>query len=423
MAFLVAAGAAWLQFDRGWVGWEASRGAELYNSGKPGPAYPYLTRAVSRTSLAAKPCLDLGDLAVWTVDDGAFQHFYRIDDARTLLRLAFLSYAEALNRQPGSARAWAGLAEVFKKERSLRLKDEAVDLDALSGERPQSLDAEDRLVVAAYSRSTRLEPNNYFYHAYLGDFYDGRGLRREALAAYARSIEIMPDLSWHYYLPKQDVPADLYAAARGALERALVSNHLFLRERVWLNLADLAERAGDHDTAVDAYRQAIAAAADPSPYMQLLGELLFGLKRYDEAEKVLKDSISRQSLQSRTSGLVYALLGKCAMMRNDQREAVEYLKQARWLSPTVAYIGVELGQAYESLGMLAQAEAEYEAAIRLEPNKASVYAELIAMYRRTHQISKAIALARRLVEMFPDNEIFKDQLRSLNREIGRPEAG
>ncbi|HZE89454.1 MAG TPA: hypothetical protein VE404_07905, partial [Verrucomicrobiae bacterium] len=385
--------------------------------------YPYLTRAVSRATLAAKPCLDLGDLAVWTVDDGAFQHFYRIDDPRTLLRLAFLSYAGALDRQPGSARAWAGLAEVFKKERSLRLKDHAVDLDALSGERPPELDAEDRLVVAAYARAARHEPNNYFYHAYLGDFYDGRGLRREALAAYAQSIEIMPDLSWHYYLPKRDIPGDLYAAARGALERALASNKLYPKERIWQNVADLAERAGDHDGAVDGYRHAIAAAADPSPYMQLLGELLIDLKRYDEAEKVLKDSISRQSLQSRTSGLVYALLGKCAMMRNDNREAVAYLKQARWLSPTVSYIGIDLGRAYESLGMLARAEAEYEAAIRLEPDKAGGYAELIAMYRRTHQSRKAIALARRLVEMFPDNENFKEQLRSLSREIGRPEAG
>ena len=53
----------------------------------------------------------------------------------------------------------------------------------------------------------------------------------------------------------------------------------------------------------------------------------------------------------------------------------------------------------------------------------AAYTALIDMYRRTRQITKAIDLARRLVEMFPDNPIFKDQLKALRREIGRPEAG
>lgn len=415
--------AAFLLYQRAAIASAASIGASLYNSGEPGLAYPYLVDAAGRTWLQARPCLDLGDLAVWTIDDGVFQHFYRFDDARTLVRLAFVSYVEALKRQPGSSKAWAGLAELFKKERILRVKEGTLNLDTLDEARAAEYEEEDRLVIEAYRRAVRFEPNNYFLHAFLGDYYDERGFRKEALASYARSIEIMPDLSWHYYLPKKDVPEDLYNAARRALELAIETNPLYPKDRIWQSAADLAERGEDPDAAIAAFRRAIAAAPDPSPYLQMLGALLFELKRYDEAEKTLQESLVRDTLQPRTKGTAYALLGRCAMLRNDNKAAVDYLKQARWLSPSVSYISIELGHAYEALGMLDKAEAEYQAAIRIEPARASVYTALIDMYRRTHQINKAITLARKLVEMFPDNEIFKDQLRSLNHEMGRPEAG
>jgi len=422
-AAAVALLAAALLHQRADIASSAASGAALYNAGQPGLAYPYITRAVNRTSLQAKPCLDLGDLAVWTIDDGVFQHFYRFDDARTLVRLAFLSYVEALKRQPGSSKAWAGLADLFKKERILRIKEGTINLDTLDQDQAAGLEEEDRLVIEAYRRAIFFEPNNYFYHAYLGDFYDERGFREEALASYGKAIEIMPDLSWHYYVPEKEIPADLYAVTRGALENAAVSNPLYPRDRIWLNVALLAERGDDLEAAVAGYRKAIAAAADPSPYLQMLGARFFDMQRYDDAEETLKESLALDTLQPRTKGLVYAILGRCAMIRNDSRAAVEYLKQARWLNPTGSYINIELGQAYEGLGMLDKAEAEYEAALRLDPSKASVYTALIDMYRRTHQINRAITLARKLVEMYPDNEIFKEQLRSLYREMGRPEAG
>jgi len=422
-ALAVSVLAAFLLHVRAGVAASAAAGAELYNGGQPGLAYPYLTQAVARTSLHAKPCLDLGDLAVWTIDDGVFQHFYHFDEARTLVRLAFLSYVEALKRQPGSSKAWAGLADLFKKERILRIKEGTIDLDTLEQEPAGDLEEEDRLVVEAYRRAIRFEPNNYFYQAYLGDFYDERGFRGEALASYGKAIEIMPDLSWHYYVPEKEIPADLYEAARLALGRAVDSNPLFPKDRIWLNLAALAERNGDFDTAISNYRKAIAAAADPSAYLQMLGARLFEMKRYEDAESALKDALARDTLQPKTMGTIYAILGRCAMIRNDNRSAVDYLKQARWLNPTGSYINIELAQAYEALGMLDKAETEYEAAIRLDPSRTSVYTSLIDMFRRTHQINRAITLAKKLLEMYPDNEIFKEQLRSLNREMGRPEAG
>jgi len=399
------------------------RGAALYNSGEPGLAYPYLLRAVRGTRLYARPCLDLGDMAVWALDDGVFQHFYKIDDPRTLGRLAFLAYAEALKRQPGAARAWAGMAELFKKVRILRVKEATLDLDVLGEQAATIYEEEDRLVIEAYRRAVRFEPNNYFYHAYLGDFYDERGFRKEALAAYASAVEIMPDLSWHYYLPRAEVPEDLYQITSEALKRALKTNTGFTKDKIWQNMGDLAERGGDVDAAALDYQRAADSAADPSPYLEMLGSLQFTQKRFDEAEKALSEALRRGTLQPRLKGLALTLLGRIAMARNDNETAVKHLKQARWVSPQSPYTATDLGHAYDMLGRVDEAEAEYLTAIRLDPTLAGPYTALINMYRRTRQINKAIPFARRLIEMFPDEPVFKDQLRALHRELGRADMG
>ncbi len=420
-AVLIALAAALVVWERIATYVIASRGASLYTSGEIGRAYPLLQRAVGATRHMVRPCVVLGDLAVWALDDGVFQRFYEIDDPWSLARLAFLSYAEALDRKPSSSKAWAGLGELFKKTRVLRIKEGTVDLDLLGGERSTSYDVEDRLAIAAYERALWLEPNNYFYHAYLGDLLDERGFRERALESYARAIEIMPDLSWHYYLPVRDVPADLYRAARAGLERAL-DRAAYPRDRILQNLAALAERSGMTAEAAETYQRAAAAALDPSPYLLMLGNLYFTERRYEEARPVLEQAIERATLLPEKQALAHTLLGRCARLRGDLEQAVEHLQQARWLNPAAAYAAVDLGRTYEELGKFDLAEAEYRSAIDIDPSRASAYSALIEMYRRTRQINKAIPLAEKLVEMFPDHPVFKSQLQRLTRELGRPDA-
>lgn len=422
LAILVAAGSGFALWRRTTTFVSGQRGASLYNSGQPGSAYPFLSQAVNGTRLHSRPCIDLGDMAVWAIDDGVFQHVYRIDDAWTLARLAFVSYAEALDREPGSAKAWAGLAELFKKVRVLRIKEGGLDLDRIEEEVGGVLEEEDELVIEAYRRAIRFEPNNYFYHAYLGDFYDGRGFRREAVESYTRAVEIMPDLSWHYYLAEGPLPEDLYAAIRSGLEKAIETNKDFPRDRIWQNIGILAERQGDLSGAEGNYRRAADTSRDPAPYLRMLGTLYFNEKRYADAESMLTRAL-QGNITPQMQAHARALLGRCMVLRGDLRGAVDQFQQARWVYPAAGYVTIDLARAYENLGMFDKAESEYHAAIRSDPGRASAYAALIEMYRRTRQISKAIPLARRLVEMFPEDQVFKEQLRSLNSELGRPETG
>lgn len=422
-AILAACLAGWILSGRARAVRDGFRGVRLYDAGRTEEAWPVLREAVEATSLQSKPCVDLGNLAVWAIDDGVFQHHQGIRDPWSLARTAFVAYAEALDRQPGNPRAWAGMAELFKKARLLKLKEGTVNLESLGRQGPGKLQKEDDLVIAAYRKALHFEPNNYFYHAYLGDFYDERGFRKEAVASYARAVEIMPDLSWHYYLPKKDLPKDLYDALSDALQRALTTNPTVPKDRIMQNMGDLSEREGDIDAAMQHYRDAASVADDPSVYLYMLGNLLFRKKDCDEAEKILGQAIERGTLQPRPMALSHTLIGACRSRKNDLEGAVKHLERARWINPNAWYIASDLAAAYEKMGQTDKAEAEYRAAIRLAPERASAYSKLIRMYRSTHRLSKAIPLAEKLVKMFPDNQVFKDQLDALNRELGRPDRG
>src|SRR5262249_15130696 len=154
------------------------------------------------------------------------------------------SYAMALERRPTGAGAVAGLADLFRRMGQLKiLRKSPPDIDEVSA----GSGATDRLTRAAYLKAIEMEPSNYFWFAYLADFLVERGRRDEALPLYGRSMELMPDLSWHYYLGSSGpLPADLFDTARAALGRALVTNVVFRPEKIESNLGYLYERQRDY---------------------------------------------------------------------------------------------------------------------------------------------------------------------------------
>jgi tetratricopeptide (TPR) repeat protein len=399
-----------------------ARGILLYERGRTGEAWRLVAGAAEGSWLQSKPWVDLGDLAVWGLGDEAFREEAGFGDPWSLARVAFLSYAEGLSRQPANPRAWAGLAELFRQTRLLRVSEGAIDLSLIEEGGPPLFDAEDDLVAAAYGKAIDLEPDNFFYHAYLGVFYEDRGFHAQAIDAWARAVEIMPELSWHYYLPARQMPADLYEAIGAALTRAVDSNPAVAAEKIYMNMGDLAERAGDVKAALHHYRDAAALAQDPSVHLYMEGSLLYNERRFVEAERILADAAARGTLQPGPLGLSHTLIGRCRMKAGDGAGAIASFERARRANPDAWYIASDLAAAYEKEGRIDRAESEYRATIRLAPDRASGYSALIGMYRRTRQFSKAIPLAEQLVEIFPGNSVFQDQLDALHRELGRPEA-
>ena len=81
-------------------------------------------------------------------------------------------------------------------------------------------------------------------------------------------------------------------------------------------------------------------------------------------------------------------------------------------------IRLDLGRAYRALGDSEKAETEFRQALDLDPTQPQAYAQLIGLHSARKDYARAIPLARRLVEMFPDDPNLKSQLDVLYKEMG-----
>ncbi|HET9480203.1 MAG TPA: hypothetical protein VFP98_00470, partial [Candidatus Polarisedimenticolia bacterium] len=137
-------------------------GAALYASGEPVRAYPYLVNAAAAPLLGrlnAGPWLDLGEVAAWAIEDPRFRRFHPEVTPELAVRLAFVSHAEALLRRPTSSTAMAGLADLFRRVRTLRVKASTPSLaDLAAPEGGGTRSPEDALVEAAYRKAIEMEP-------------------------------------------------------------------------------------------------------------------------------------------------------------------------------------------------------------------------------------------------------------------------
>jgi tetratricopeptide (TPR) repeat protein len=403
-------------------------GAGIYAAGDPARAYPYLVRAAQAGLLGrlnAGPLLDLGEVGTWAMDDVGFLKHHPEMSTVASARTAFVAYAAALQRRPTSSTALAGLADLFRRMGTLKVLKTAgavPDVGSLES-KPGEPTREDRLVEAAYRRAIDMEPANYFWYAYLADFFVERGRRGEALPLYGRAIELMPDLGWHYYLGASGpLPRDLFDIADAALERALETNVVYRPEKIESNLGYLHERQRDFDNALAHYRRAIELAPDPSQYLYQAAVVLGFTGRQDEAMEYFKRSLARGTLGPHLEGAALSRLGRLMHEKGDGRAAVEYLTRARSLEPENYALRLDLGRALQAIGGEEKAETEYRNAISLDPARPEAYRLLIEVYRGRRDYARAIPLARRLVELYPDDGAIRELLDGLYREMGAEPA-
>jgi tetratricopeptide (TPR) repeat protein len=236
---------------------------------------------------------------------------------------------------------------------------------------------------------------------------------------YEKAIELMPDLSWHYYLGAAGpLPAEMFEVARRGLDRALRTNRVVRPERIESSFGDLYARQRDHEGALQHYRRAIEIAPDPSQYLRQAAIIFESQGRGTEAAEYFRRALARGTLGVRQELSALSHLGRILIERGEHREAADVLARARNLQPASYAIRVDLGRAWQGLGELENAETEYRQALALDPTQRQAYSLLIGMYRAGGDVGRAIPLARRLVEMYPEDPKLKALLDDLYREMG-----
>lgn len=191
-------------------------------------------------------------------------------------------------------------------------------------------------------------------------------------AAYFRAeVDARPQRAWtHYMLGLSLWKAGRTGEAVAAMEAAAELDPDSVK--TFVNLARIRNDLGDHESALEAARTALAIDAEDPSALFLEGRSLFNLGRLDEATA----SLSASAELDPDNGYVQNLLGLALIRQGRADEAVVALERAATLVSEVAYIQNNLGMALELSGRPSEAVVAYRRSVELDPAHTKAVANL-----------------------------------------------
>lgn len=228
--------------------------------------------------------------------------------------------------------------------------------------------------VDLLEQSAREKPDLFEAQYNLGVAHEALKHWPEAIAAYTRATKLKPTDS---------------------TPRANQSDAFF-------NLGAVLRKSGRLEESIAPTREAVQLAPD-NPHTHLsLGLLLSDAKRYDEAVTemtatiALAEGLTRSAPTPEEKNTAKQLLHKAwwrlgvvHIRRESPKEAISALETAKGLQPT-AEVLTDLGLAFQKANNLPRAEAEWRAALQMNPNLTAARLHLAAMLANTGRCSEGL---------------------------------
>jgi len=137
---------------------------------------------------------------------------------------------------------------------------------------------------------------------------------------------------------------------------------------VWVKLGSLYAWLEQRDKMKTAFDHALYLRPDDVSILTSLGESYDHLGNHGQAVQLFRDAVH---LQPANADLWIDLAN--VLERTDHKEAIEALQRAEELKPSSAGTWTLIGMHYRSLKQYANAEAAYQEAVRLEPNRFNLF--------------------------------------------------
>jgi tetratricopeptide (TPR) repeat protein len=221
--------------------------------------------------------------------------------------------------------------------------------------------------IADFRQAIAAQPDLPEAYLNLSQAYGGLQNWTAAVAALDEAIELRPDAAQFYReraLLQQEqgdgaaAQQDFYEAIRRDRAKGASMEEL-ANDFVLLGL--LHQRAGDYAAALAAYDSAVQARADYAPAHRQRGNVLFELKRYDEAGRALDKYLRLKPLEPE----VYQLRGQIYQALRQYPKAVEAYSWALLFKPEAQTFNYR-GWANLELNADRAALADFEAALQLD---------------------------------------------------------
>ena len=167
---------------------------------------------------------------------------------------------------------------------------------------------------------------------------------------------------------------------------------------VWYALGYLHFALGNHEIAIEQYKQAITLKPDYAEAYSSMGDTLRQLERYREAIEAYKKAIAIEpdyAWAYRGIGLAYYRLER-------YREAIEAYKKVVAIEPDFADAYCFMGRVYRELKRYPEAIEAYKNAIAIKPDYPDAYSLMGRVYDELKRYPEAIEASKKAIAIKPD---------------------
>ncbi|MGZ3722074.1 MAG: tetratricopeptide repeat protein [Bdellovibrionales bacterium] len=156
----------------------------------------------------------------------------------------------------------------------------------------------------------------------------------------------------------------------------------------YVELAKVLRAQGNMGEALDLLLK--AAVLDPSD----AEPLYFAGNIYLDLKKPLEAEVQFQRVLTINKGFpqVHFQLGRAALMKNDPREALNQTEQEKRSNPNLADAYLLAAEAHSQMQQYGNCATEYQKAIKLRPQQASIYVKSAQCYRKAFNYDAAAAM-------------------------------
>ncbi len=176
---------------------------------------------------------------------------------------------------------------------------------------------------------------------------------------------------------------------------------------------------GEIERAIEVVEKALVHSPDHVDYYLYLGSFHEALGRFEDALKILKEGIRRDSKNAR----LYFRLGVVLDKTGQRQESIAAMKNVLALTPDDAEALNYLGYTYADLGIhLDEAESMIRDALALKPDDGYITDSLGWLYFQKGQYDHALEWLLKAVERVPEDPTILEHLGDVYHKMGRKDT-
>jgi tetratricopeptide (TPR) repeat protein len=249
-------------------------------------------------------------------------------------------------------------------------------------------------------------PESYSAWYDLGYLYHAMGRGEDSIAAYRKSVAAKPDI----FESNMNLGLALAATGQADAEQFLsaattlkpASGSTQSSKRAWMALGNLLAASKPDDAAAAFQQAARLDAKDPEPHL-LAASLLEKQHRLTEAEKEYQRALELTPADGPQSADALTALTNFYMMQKRFGDAEGLLRKLVVVHPNDAAAHLQLGRMLAISGKNAEAAAEMEAGLKLDPADRKAERDLADLYADSGKLDQAQKLYGELLVSNPND--------------------